>query len=85
MLKVIFHCFVYFSEPRKIVEALVNIFLVSAGEDEIFEGVRKSEIVEEYLERIANQIETEDELVEKKNMIEKIIDRLIYHVRSFGN
>ncbi|XP_073971809.1 minichromosome maintenance 6 [Rhodnius prolixus] len=42
-------------------------------------GVRKSEVVNWYLEQVSHLIETEAELVEKKSLIEKVLDRLIYH------
>ncbi|XP_044743187.1 DNA replication licensing factor Mcm6 [Chrysoperla carnea] len=43
------------------------------------EGIRKSDVVAWYLNLIEEQIESEDELIERKLMIEKVIDRLIYH------
>ncbi|XP_018912680.1 LOW QUALITY PROTEIN: DNA replication licensing factor Mcm6 [Bemisia tabaci] len=43
------------------------------------EGVRRSEVVNWYLEQVEDQIESEDDLVEKKVFIDKILDRLIYH------
>ncbi|XKL61051.1 hypothetical protein PGB90_008108 [Kerria lacca] len=52
---------------------------VAAAGDGVFEGIRKSEVVNAYLEQISNQIESEEELLEKKSLIERIIDRLIYH------
>lgn len=42
--------------------------------------MHRSNVVEWYLNNIADQIETEEELIEKKDMFEKIMDRLIYHV-----
>lgn len=42
-------------------------------------GIRRSDIVNWYLSEIADQIETEDELIERKNLVEKVLDRLIYH------
>ncbi|XP_055908775.1 DNA replication licensing factor Mcm6 [Eupeodes corollae] len=42
-------------------------------------GMRRSEIVAWYLEQVADQIESEDELISRKNLIEKVIDRLIYN------
>lgn len=44
------------------------------------EGMHRSDIVEWYLNLIADQIETEDELLAKKELIEKVIDRLIFTV-----
>ncbi|KAK3908270.1 DNA replication licensing factor Mcm6 [Frankliniella fusca] len=43
------------------------------------QGLRKSEVVAWYLENVQDQIETEEELVERKALIEKVIDRLMYH------
>ena len=31
-----------------------------------------------YLDEIGNDIETEDELIEQKQVIEKVVDKLIY-------
>ncbi|CAK9824168.1 DNA replication licensing factor Mcm6 [Anthophora retusa] len=42
-------------------------------------GLRMSELVAWYLDQIQDQIDSEEELLERKNFIEKIIDRLIYH------
>ncbi|XP_044750091.1 DNA replication licensing factor Mcm6 [Coccinella septempunctata] len=49
------------------------------SEEESSEGMRRSGLVDWYLNKVIDQIETEDELVEKKQLIEKVIDRLIYH------
>lgn len=43
-------------------------------------GIRKSELVAWYLDQIQDQLNSEGELLERKNFIEKIIDRLTYHV-----
>lgn len=50
-------------------------------EDEAAErdGIRKSTLVGWYLEQIADQIDSEDELIERKTLIEKVIDRLRQH------
>ena len=42
-------------------------------------GLRKSELVAWYLDQIQDQIDSEEELLERKNFIEKIIDRLTFH------
>lgn len=42
--------------------------------------MRKSEVVSWYLEQIQDCIETEEELIEKKEKVEKVIDRLMYKV-----
>lgn len=51
------------------------------SDDSESEGIRRSDIISWYLETVvADQIETEEELIERKTLIEKIVDRLIYHV-----
>ncbi|KAL3267188.1 hypothetical protein HHI36_011325 [Cryptolaemus montrouzieri] len=66
-------------------KALSNMIVVhmrreeARSEEENSEGMHRSDLVEWYLNRIADQIESEDELLEKKELIEKVIDRLIYH------
>ncbi|KAM3960690.1 minichromosome maintenance 6 [Aphomia sociella] len=44
-------------------------------------GMRKSALVSWYLEQLVTQgqIENEDELIERKTLVEKVIDRLMYH------
>lgn len=48
-------------------------------EEENREGLKRSDLIEWYLTHIADQIESEDELLEKKELVEKVIERLIYH------
>ncbi|KAK6644349.1 MCM DNA helicase complex subunit mcm6 [Polyplax serrata] len=48
----------------------------TAGDE--YKGMRKSEVVSWYLEQIQDTIETEEDLIEKKETVEKVIDRLIY-------
>lgn len=43
------------------------------------EGVRKSELVQWYLEQIQDMLESEDDLIERKSLAERLIDRLITH------
>lgn len=43
------------------------------------DGIRKSDLVTWYLEQVADQIDSEDELIERKTLIEKVIDRLRLH------
>ncbi|XP_076808665.1 DNA replication licensing factor MCM6-like [Clavelina lepadiformis] len=47
-------------------------------EQSLTEGVKKSELVNWYLEQIADDLESEEELIEKKNIIDKVIYRLIH-------
>ncbi|XP_046973084.1 DNA replication licensing factor Mcm6 [Vanessa cardui] len=51
----------------------------SKGEES--SGMHKSAVVSWYLERLVaqGQIESEDELLERKTLVEKVIDRLMYH------
>ncbi|KAJ2940139.1 hypothetical protein O0L34_g14178 [Tuta absoluta] len=44
-------------------------------------GMRKSAVVSWYLEQLVadGRIENEDELLERKTLVEKVIDRLMYH------
>lgn len=42
-------------------------------------GMRRSDMVNWYLEQVSDQIESEEELIERKTLVEKVIDRLIYH------
>ncbi|XP_023245921.1 DNA replication licensing factor Mcm6 isoform X2 [Copidosoma floridanum] len=48
-------------------------------EDEAKDGVKKSEVVAWYLDKIQDEIDSEEELLERKSLIEKIILRLVYH------
>ncbi|KAH1018069.1 hypothetical protein HUJ05_005891 [Dendroctonus ponderosae] len=43
------------------------------------EGTHRSDVLQWYLDHIENTVESEDELIEKKDMLEKVLDRLIYH------
>lgn len=43
------------------------------------EGIKKSELVQWYLEQIQDMLEDEDDLIERKVLVERIIDRLITH------
>lgn len=43
------------------------------------EGIRKSELVQWYLEQIQDMLESEEDLIERKVLVERLIDRLITH------
>ncbi|XP_019559553.3 DNA replication licensing factor Mcm6 [Aedes albopictus] len=49
------------------------------SEESQSEGVKMSELINWYLEQVAEQIESEEELVERKTLVEKVVDRLINH------
>lgn len=48
-----------------------------AGEDET--GLRKSDVIGWYLTEIQDEIQSEEELNEKRSIVEKVIDRLVHH------
>jgi DNA replication licensing factor MCM6 len=52
-------------------------------EGEESEGLKRSRIIEWYLNEIGDSIDTEEELIEKKQVVEKVIDRLIHRVSFF--
>jgi len=45
-------------------------------------GMRRSQLVSWYLEDIEGEIDSEAELMERKILVEKVIYRLIHHVRN---
>lgn len=42
--------------------------------------LKKSQVVDWYLEKIQDTIDSEEELIERKMIIDKVIERLIYKV-----
>lgn len=42
--------------------------------------MHKSELIAWYLREIENEVESEQELLEKKTLVEKVIDRLVHVV-----
>ena len=44
-------------------------------------GMRRSDLLNQYLKDIEDQIETEEDLTEKKTLVDKVLDRLINKVR----
>ena len=44
------------------------------------DGLRRSDVVNWYLKEIESEIETEEELAEKKYLVDKVLNRLIDHV-----
>ena len=45
-------------------------------------GMRRSDLLNQYLKDIEDQIETEEDLAEKKTLVDKVLDRLINKVRT---
>lgn len=67
-----------FDEYKTLTNMLVA-YMRAEEEKVTSEGLHKSEVVSWYLEQIGDQIENEEELLERKTVIEKVIERLIYH------
>ena len=62
----------YFAHP-------IKYLIFHSVEENNKEGIRKSELVAWYLDKVQDQIDSEEELLDRKALVEKIIDRLIYH------
>lgn len=60
----------------------LNVYMWFA-EDET-PGLRRSELVGWYLKEIESEIDSEAELIEKKTIVEKVIERLVHHVSRRG-
>lgn len=66
-------------------KALSNVLIIqlqkveSRVDDDDGEGLKKSELINWYLKEIEDDIESEAELIMKKTLVEKVIDRLINH------
>lgn len=61
------------------------IWQLEHSEGEEGGGMRRSEIINWYLKEIEADIESVEELADKKALVEKIIDRLMHHVRTNSN
>jgi hypothetical protein len=46
-------------------------------------GLHQSQLIQWYLEEIEGDIDSEAELLEKKTMVEKVINRLVHHVSKY--
>ncbi|XP_065606364.1 DNA replication licensing factor MCM6 [Cyrtonyx montezumae] len=67
-----------FSEYRRISNLLV-LHLRKAEEEEDDSSLKKSELINWYLKEIESEIESEEELINKKRIIEKVIHRLTHY------
>uniref|UniRef100_A0A8C9FY20 DNA helicase n=1 Tax=Pavo cristatus TaxID=9049 RepID=A0A8C9FY20_PAVCR len=67
-----------FSEYRRISNLLV-LHLRKAEEEEDDSSLKKSELINWYLKEIESEIESEEELINKKKLIEKVIHRLTHY------
>ncbi|NXS39941.1 MCM6 factor, partial [Balaeniceps rex] len=67
-----------FSEYRRISNLLV-LHLRKAEEEEDDSSLKKSELINWYLKEIESEIESEEELINKKKIIERVIHRLTHY------
>lgn len=58
---------------------MASAYTVAGGEDS---SPRRSKLIEWYLQEVSEEIDSEQQLVEKKTLIEKIIYRLVHHVST---
>ena len=56
--------------------AIIGLFYLSLDE----EGVRQQGLVNWYLKEVEGEIDSVQELTDKKLLVEKVIDRLVNHV-----
>merc|ERR1719278_1384016 len=47
--------------------------------EDLNEDVHRNDIVNWYIEHVMEEVESQDELVEKKQIVEKVLDRLAYN------
>ncbi|XP_018598783.1 DNA replication licensing factor MCM6 isoform X2 [Scleropages formosus] len=67
-----------FAEYRRISNLIVLHLRKAEGDDEE-EALKKSEVINWYLKEIESEIDSEEELIEKKMIIEKVIHRLVHY------
>ncbi|NXD94748.1 MCM6 factor, partial [Chaetorhynchus papuensis] len=67
-----------FSEYRRISNLLV-LHLRKAEEEEDDAALKRSELINWYLKEIESEIESEEELINKKKIIERVIHRLTHY------
>ena len=60
--------------------AVVNCLPVCAAEEE--EELKKSAVINWYLKEMESEIDSEEELIHKKSLIEKVLHRLVHYVRT---
>lgn len=59
---------------------LLNFALISVSAAEKEEELKKSSLVNWYLQEIESEIDSEEALVSKKALIEKVLHRLVHYV-----
>ncbi|XP_067406010.1 DNA replication licensing factor MCM6 [Emydura macquarii macquarii] len=67
-----------FSEYRRI-SNLIVLHLRKAEEEEDDSSLKKSDLINWYLKEIESEIESEEELINRKKIIERVIHRLIHY------
>ncbi|XP_036401353.1 DNA replication licensing factor MCM6 [Megalops cyprinoides] len=67
-----------FAEYRRI-SNLIVLHLRRAEEDDDESGLKKSAVINWYLKEIESEIDSEEELINKKTIIEKVIHRLVHY------
>ncbi|XP_064462579.1 DNA replication licensing factor MCM6-like [Ornithodoros turicata] len=70
-----------FEEYKKISNLLVLHLLQeeSKAEEERSDGTRRMDLINWYLKEVESEIETEEDLILKKTIVEKVIERLVQH------
>lgn len=48
------------------------------------EGIHRDDVIAWYLSMVEDKIDSEDDLIEMKELVEKVVDRLIYHVSQMN-
>ena len=69
-----------YEEYKTIANMLIWQLQHSEGEDG--SGIRRSDLINWYLKEIEGDIESVEELADRKALVAKIIDRLMHHVSN---
>lgn len=67
--------------PIQILQMQISSYFLVLTETDVG-GLRRSDMVSWYLKEMESEIDSEAELLEKKTVIEKVLDRLVHHVRK---
>lgn len=58
------------------------IFVVFPDQEDSSGGMQRSQLINWYLEEMEAEIESEEDLVQKKALVERVIDRLVLQVAT---
>lgn len=72
-----FFCFFFVFLSFRLTRSLFTFFCFAAEEEE---ELKKSAVMNWYLKEIESEIDSEEELVNKKGLIEKVLHRLVHYV-----